>query len=275
VKAEDWNFRTRHLASLQQRVFRRNVDLFAVDDELGHVAAARASFERVLALYTPEAHNALVTERPSVPHLTKFRGVVQVDGYPGFDRFSEGGRIQLAGCWAHARRKFDEVQQATGSPIAAEAPRHIAELYAIETTIQGQRAGARQSMRQSKSMPLVANMKVWFETQLIRVPPRSGLADAIRDPLGCPLLFLDDGRVELDTNTVERAIRPVALGRKNHLGGGERWAIVCSLIATAELNNIEPFAYLKDVIERMSNGHLMSQLDDLLPWNWRPSIALN
>jgi transposase len=90
--------------------------------------------------------------------------------------------------------------------------------------------------------------------------------------------FLDDGRIELDTNTVERAIRPIALGRKNHLfagsdGGAVRWAVVASLLATAKLKDVEPFAYLKNVLERMSNGHPMSGLDDLLPWNWLPSSA--
>ena len=173
------------------------------------------------------------------------------------------------------------MQQATGSAIAAEALRRIAELYAIETAIRGQTAAARQSTRQAKSLPLVVAMRAWLETQLTHIPPRSSLADAIRyaqnrwSALCC---FLDDGRIELDTNTVERAIRPITLGRKNHLfagsdGGAARWATVCSLISTAKLNDVEPFAYLKDVLERMSNGHPMSQIDDLLPWNWRPSNA--
>jgi hypothetical protein len=194
-----------------------------------------------------------------------------------------GDAGKLAACWAHARRKFYEVHQATASPIAAEALRRIAELYAIETTIRGQTAAERQGMRQSRSLPLVMAMKSWLQMQFARIPPRGGLADAIRyalsrwDALGC---FLHDGRIELDTNTVERAIRPVALGRKNHLfagsdGGANRWATVCSLITTAKLNNVEPFAYLKDVLERMSNGLPMSRADDLLPWNWRPSITLN
>jgi transposase len=217
-------------------------------------------------------------ERP-VSHLAQFRGVVQVDGYAGFEQLRVGGNIQLAACWAHARRKFYEVHQATSSPIAAEALRRIAELYAIETTIRGESAGTRQSARQVRSLPLVEAIKLWFETKLQHIPPRSGLADAIRyaltrwSDLG---RFIDDGRIELDNNTVERAIRPIALGRKNHLfagsdGGAARWATVCSLITTAKLNNVEPFAYLKDVLERMSSGHPMSRLDDLLPWNWKPS----
>ncbi len=221
-------------------------------------------------------------ERPA-SHLTTFSGVVQVDGYPRFDRLREGGRIQLAGCWAHARRKFYEVQQATASPVAAEALRRIAELYAIETSIRGQPAAARQSMRQSASRPLVADLKAWLDQQLARLPPRGGLADAIRYSLtrwDALCGFLDDGRIELDTNTVERAIRPITLGRKNHLfagsdGGADRWATVCSLITTAKLNNVEPFAYLKDILERMSAGHPMSRIDELLPWNWRPNAALN
>ena len=227
-------------------------------------------------LYSPDRK----AERP-VSHLIKFKGVVQVDGYPGFEQL--GTDIRLAACWAHARRKFYEVHHATGSPIAAEALRRIAELYAIEANIRGQTATVRQNARQSRSLPLVGSMKLWLETQLTHIPPRSGLADAIRYALtrwDALCRFLDDGRIELDTNTVERAIRPITLGRKNHLfagsdGGADRWATVCSLITTAKLNNVEPFAYLKDVLERMSNGHHMSQLDDLLPWNWRPETAVN
>jgi transposase len=226
-------------------------------------------------LYSPDRK----AERP-VSHLTRFSGVVQVDGYPGFERL--GADIRLAACWAHVRRKFYEVHQAIASPIAAEALRRIAERYAVETAIRGQTAAVRQSMRQSRSLPLVAAMKAWLQTQFAQIPPRGGLADAIRyalsrwDALCC---FLGDGRVELDTNTVERAIRPVTLGRKNHLfagsDGAQRWATVCSLITTAKLNDVEPFAYLGDVLERMSNGHPMSRLDELLPWNWRPSTTLN
>ena len=229
-------------------------------------------------LYSPDRK----AERPA-SHLASFNGILQVDGYPGFDQLGESGTIQLAACWAHARRKFYEVQQATASPIAAEALRRIAELYVIETTIRGQMAAVRQGSAPSQIAAAGRSMKPWLEKQFAQIPPRGGLADAIRYTLTrwdnlCR--FLDDGRIELDTNTVERAIRPVALGRKNHLfagsdGGANRWATVCSLITTAKLNNVEPFAYLKDVLERMSNGHPTSRLDDLLPWNWRPATALN
>jgi transposase len=227
-------------------------------------------------LYSPDRK----AERPAA-HLTRFRGVVQVDGYPGFERLRNGGDIELAACWAHARRKFYEVHQATGSPVAAEALRRIAELYAIEATIRGQPANVRRATRQTGSLPLVGAMKTWLEAELKRIPPRGGLGDAIRYALtrwSALGLFLDNGRLGIDNNTVERAIRPIALGRKNHLFAGSdrgatRWAVVASLVATAKLNGVEPFAYLKDVLERMSNGHPMSQLEELLPWNWAPLHA--
>ena len=137
-------------------------------------------------------------------------------------------------------------------------------------------------MRNAQSRPLLEAMKPWLEMELGRIPGRGGLAEAIRYALTrWPALcgFLDDGRIDLDNNPVERAIRPVALGRKNHLfagsdEGGARWATVCSLIATAKLNDVEPFAYLKDVLERMTDDHPMSRIDDLLPWNW-PKTYVN
>lgn len=221
-------------------------------------------------------------ERPAV-HLSAFKGVLQVDGYAGFERLASEGDVVLAACWAHARRKFYDVHQATGSPIAAEALRRIGELYAVEKAIRGRNQTERKEARNSGSRPLVDALRTWLETQLTKVPPRSSLAEAIRYALvrwAALSLFLDDGRVELDNNPVERAIRPVALGRKNHLfagsnGGADRWAVVASLIETAKLNNVEPWAWLKDVLERMTNGHPMNRLDDLLPWNWKPSGALN
>ena len=220
-------------------------------------------------------------ERP-IAHLEGFRGVLQVDGYIGFERLTARG-VRLAACWAHARRKFYEVHAVAGSPIAAEALRRIAALYEIEEHIRGQSAEQRRVVRDSASRPLVADMKLWLEQELGRIPPHGNLADAIRYALlrwEALCRFLDDGRVELDNNAVERAIRPVALGRKNHLfagsdGGGGRWATVCSLIATAKLNDVEPFAYLKDILERLSQGYPNSALDDLLPWNWKPAGSVN
>ncbi|MGD9924954.1 MAG: IS66 family transposase, partial [Pseudorhodoplanes sp.] len=230
----------------------------------------------VVYLYSPDRR----AERPAA-HLQRFTGTVHVDGYPGFDRLPAAGHIQLAACWAHARRKFYEVHQATGSPVAADALKRIGELYAIEASIRGQTAEARRSVRQSRALPLIAAMRDWLEVELNRLPPRGGVADAIRYALTrwtALCRFLDDGRIELDNNTVERAIRPITLGRKNHLfagsdGGAQRWAIVASLLATAKLNDVEPFAYLRGVLECLSDGYPMRHLDDLLPWNWTPLKA--
>ncbi len=159
-----------------------------------------------LYLYSPDRK----AERPA-SHLAKFKGVVHVDGYPGFDRLGDSGHIQLAACWAHVRRKFYEVHEATGSPVAAEALRRIAGLYVIEAAIRGQSANARRTTRRIRSLPLAAGMKTWFEAELHRIPPRSALAEAIRYALTrweALCRFLQDGRIELDNNTVERAIRP-------------------------------------------------------------------
>ena len=221
-------------------------------------------------------------ERPAA-HLEDFKGVLHVDGYAGFERLATKGDIVLAACWAHTRRKFYEVEQATGSPVAAEALRRIAELYAIEEKIRGQSPGHRVAARRVRSKPIADNLKTWLEAQLQRVPSNSTLADAIRYALGRwngLMRFLNDGRVELDTNPVERAIRPVALGRKNHLfagsdGGGARWAVLCSLIETCKLNGVEPYAYLQDVLTRMVGGHLINRLDELLPWAWKGEHHVN
>jgi transposase len=212
-----------------------------------------------------------------VAHLEHFRGVLQVDGYTGFEQLTRGGHITLAACWAHARRKFDEIAQATTSPMATEALRRISELYGIEEKLRGQSADERRAVRRTESAPIIQHLKTWLDQQLMLVPERSPLADAIRYALGhwtALTRFIEDGRIELDTNPVERAIRPVALGRKNHLfagsdGGGARWATICSLIETCKLNEVEPYAYLKDVLERMVEGFPANRLAELMPWAWK------
>ena len=187
-------------------------------------------------------------------------------------------QIQLAFCWAHCRRRFYEIHQATGSPLAEEALRRIGELYAIEAEIRGRPAEERRAVRQERSKPIVEALHAWLTAQLGRVSGKSSLAEAIRYALrhwqGL-VLFLEDGRLELDTNTIERAIRPIALGRKNSLfagsdGGARHWAIVASLVATAKLNGVEPLAWLTDVLERMVSGRTKAhELERLLPWTWK------
>jgi transposase len=201
-------------------------------------------------------------ERPAA-HLEHFKGVLHVDGYAGFERLASKEGVVLAACGAHTRRKFYEVSESTGSPIAAEALRRIGELYAVEARIRGQPPTMRLDARRSWSKPVIDAFHPWLERQLAQVPGRSGLAEAIRYALARSeglTRILHDGRIELDTNPVERAIRPVALGRKNHLfagsdGGGERWAVFCSLIATCKLNGVEPYAYLRDVLTRPPRPH--------------------
>ena len=219
-------------------------------------------------------------EHPAA-HLAGFEGILQVDGYSGFKGLLENrppGAIRLAFCWAHCRRRFYEIHQATGSPLAEEGLRQIRELYVIEAEVRGRPAEDRRATRQERSKPIVEALNGWLTAQLGRVSGKSTLAEAIRYALrhwtGL-LLFLDDGRLELDTNTIERAIRPIALGRKNSLfagsdGGARHWAIVASLVATAKLNGVEPLAWLTDVLERMVSGQTKAhELERLLPWHWK------
>ena len=217
-------------------------------------------------------------------HLAAFAGVLQVDGYAGFKALAgeqkerKEGAVQFAFCWAHVRRKFFDFHHATGSPIAAEVLRRIAELYQIEARIRGRPPGQRAQIRQAESRPLVEAIKTWLEQQLARVSAKSALAQAIRYALrhwqGLAL-FLEDGRVEIDSNTVERTIRPIKLGAKNHLfagsdGGAENWAVIASLIQTAKLNDVEPFAYLRDILERIVSARIKAnELSSLLPWAWK------
>jgi transposase len=184
----------------------------------------------------------------------------------------------------HCRRRFYEIHRATGSPLAEEALRRIGELYAIEAEIRGRPAEERRAVRQERSRPLVDALHAWLTVQLGRVSSKSALAKAIRYALrhwqGL-VLFLEDGRLELDTNTVERAIRPISLGRKNALfagsdGGACHWAIVASLVATAKLNGVDPLAWLTDVLERVVSGRTKAhELERLLPWTWKAARPAN
>jgi transposase len=218
-------------------------------------------------------------EHPTA-HLAAFRGTLQVDGYAGFGSLAEARRdasIRLAFCWAHARRPFYEFYTSTQSALAAEVLARIGKLYEIEAGIRGQPPDVRQAVRQLRSRPLVEALHLWLQEQLPRVPGWSDLAKAMRYALrhwDGLILYLDDGRLEMDTNVVERAIRPATITRKNSLfagsdGGARHWAIAMTLIQTAKLNGVEPMAWLTDVLERVVSGRTKThELHTLLPWNW-------
>ena len=227
----------------------------------------------VAYLYAPDRK----AEQP-LRHLQGFVGILQVDGYAGYRALAERNAVSLAFCWAHVRRKFYELAQSGPAPIATEALRRIAELYKIESEIRGRSPEERRTAREERSRPVIDALQPWLRGKLALVSQKSKLAEAIRYTLSRSAglgRFLDDGRVEIDSNVVERAIRPIALNRKNALfagsdGGGEHWATIASLIETCKLNGVDPYAYLADVITRIVASHPQSQLDDLLPWAYAP-----
>lgn len=211
-------------------------------------------------------------------HLEGFNGVLQTDGYTAYKGLVKtrdaSAPIVLAFCWAHLRRRFYEIAVGGNAPLAEDALRQIGALYDIEAQIRGQSARRRREVRQARTHPLVDAFKVWLDDTLARISGRAKLAEVIRYAIRhWPGLirFLDDGRIEIDSNTVERSIRPIALTRKNalfagHDRGGVHWGIVASLIETCKINAIDPQIYLADVLSRLVNGWPMRQIDELMPW---------
>src|SRR5829696_4420870 len=231
----------------------------------------------VAYVYAPDR----TAERPAT-HLAGSQGVLQVDGYEAYKVLARRGAVQLAFCWSHVRRPFYELAQSGPAPIAAEALLRIAALYRIEAEIRGRSADERRAVRQARSRPLVEAFEPWLREKLALVSQKSRLAEAIRYALSRWTglgLFLTDGRIELDTNVVERSMRPLALNRKNALfagsdGGAAHWAVIASLIKTCKLVGVEPRAYLADVITKIVSGHPQSRLDELLPWAYPTTAAL-
>ncbi|MBB4861153.1 transposase [Novosphingobium chloroacetimidivorans] len=238
-----------------------------VRDERGHGGSAPPA---ALFRYAPDRKG----ERP-VAHLSGFVGHVHADGYAGFNKLY-GNRIAEVACMAHVRRKFFDIHAANGSAVAREAFDRIAALYAVEDDIRGAPPERRRSERQTRAGPLLQALRTWLETTLPKLSRKSDLAIAVRYALSrwqALGRYLDDGRLEIDNNAAERALRGVALGRKNWLfagsdKGGERAAAIYSLIETAKLNGVDPEAWLRDTINRIAD-HPNRQIDDLLPWNYR------
>jgi transposase len=213
--------------------------------------------------------------------LGDYAGLLQCDGYAAYKSVSssQAGGPTLAFCWAHVRREFYDLSKGGAAPIATEALRRIAALYAIEAEVRGKPPDVRRAVRQARSRPLVEELFRWFEAQLARLPGSAPTAEKIRYALNHRAgleRFLDDGRLDIDSNVVERAIRPVVLSRKNALfasgdDGGERWACIASLVQTCKLNGVNPQRYFTDVLTRLVNGWMESRIDELMPWHWAPA----
>lgn len=214
--------------------------------------------------------------------LKGFSGILQVDGYAGYNRLLKrpAQDVTLAYCWAHARRKLHDVIQSGAAPIAQEGLAQIQALYRIEKDLRGLRPDQRQAARQDRSKPIVDAFELCLAQNRARVSAKSPTGEALKyiakywDGL---ILFLDDGRIEPDSNAVERTIRPIALNRKNalfagHDAGAQNWAVIASLIETCKLNGIEPHAYLSGALTAIAAGHKQIDIEQLLPWNYAKTV---
>lgn len=217
--------------------------------------------------------------------LQGFRGqFLQCDGYDGYEQLTRIKRAEgpwmLVHCWSHLRRRFVKQMRNTKSPMAEAAVRQIAALYAVEATVRGASPEQRLAARREHSAPIIAALKPWLEKQLSLISSASTQAVDIRYALnhwGGLTRFLHDGRLELDTNPVENAIRPVALTRKNalfagHDVGAANWALLASIVATCKLSDVNPVAYIAETLRAILDGHPQSRIEDLMPWNF-PKVS--
>ena len=210
-----------------------------------------------------------------VSHLSDYKSWVHADGYAGFNGLFGKDKASEVACMAHIRRKFVDVQQSQGSAIAEEAIQRIAKLHGIEKEARGHTPEERVQLRQKKAKPIFDELESWLHAQLPKLSGKSPLARAIRYALSRlpkTRAYLDNGFLELDNNTCERAVKPVSIGRKNWMfagseRGGKAMAIAFTLIETAKLNGVDPQAWLTDVLSRIAD-HKINRIDELLPWIW-------
>jgi transposase len=222
----------------------------------------------VAYVYAPDRK----AERPEA-HLGGFAGILQVDGYGAYAALAKRRQqLRLAFCWAHVRRKFYELKDK--SPVALEVLRRITLLYVIEADIRGLSAEQRRAARQEHSRIHVDDLHQYLDARQRQVSAKSKIGEAIHYALtrwdGLSR-FLDDGRIDLDSNTVERSIRPLALNRKNALfagsdEGGDNWAVIATLIENCKLCGINPHTWLTETLAKLANGHHANRIDELMPW---------
>jgi transposase len=213
-------------------------------------------------------------------HLANFTGILQADAFAGFNALFETGKIHEAACWAHARRKFYDLHDARPSAVTKEALDRIGELYKIEADIRGKPPNERRAIRQAKSVPLIDDFEKWLRAVLLKLSIKSDTTAAIMYSLNlwpALKLYCDDGRIEIDNSAAERALRGVAIGRRNYLfagadSGGERAAAMYSLIGSAKLNSIDPEAWLRHVLTHIAD-HPVNQVDDFLPWHFTSQFS--
>jgi transposase len=207
-------------------------------------------------------------------HLANFKGVLQADAYAGFNALFVDGTVQEAACWAHARRKFYDLHEARPSALTTEALRRIGELYVIEAEIRGKPPHERRLVRQARAIPLLDDLDRWLRAALDMLSRKSDTSAAIMYALNLwPALvrYCDAGAIEIDNSAAERALRGVAIGRRNYLfagadSGGERAAAIYSLIGTAKLNGVDPEAWLRHVLANIAD-HPVNRVDEFLPWH--------